>query len=84
MVGPPVAGARALTETFYGIKVLDPYRWLEDSSSAETRKWVAGEMAYTRGVLDAVPGRAGIHARLAELLRIGEIGVPRIAGKYYF
>ena len=84
LVGPPVAGARALTETFYGIKVLDPYRWLEDSSSAETRKWVAGEMAYTRAVLDPVAGREEIHARLAELLRIGEIGVPRIAGKYYF
>jgi len=41
-------------------------------------------MAYTRAVLDAVPGREAIHARLAELLRIGDIGVPRIAGKYYF
>jgi prolyl oligopeptidase len=83
-VGPPVAEARALTETFYGSKVADKYRWLEDSSSVETRKWVAGEMAYTRAVLDPVAGRDAIHARLAELLRIGEIGVPRIAGKYYF
>ena len=82
--GPPVAEARGLTETFYGTKVVDKYRWLEDSSSAETRKWVAGEMAYTRGVLDAVPAREAIHARLAELLRIGDVGVPRIAGKYYF
>ncbi len=41
-------------------------------------------MAYTRAVLDPLPGREAIHTRLTELLRIGDIGVPRIGGKYYF
>jgi prolyl oligopeptidase len=82
--GPPVAEVRPLTETFYGNKIVDGYRWLEDSGSPDTRKWVAAEMAYTRSVLDPLPGREAIHARLTELLRIGEIGVPRIGGKYYF
>ncbi len=82
--GPPVAEVRLLTETFYGNKIVDKYRWLEDSSLPETRKWVAGEMAYTRAVLDPLPGREAVHARLTELLRIGEIGVPQIGGKYYF
>jgi prolyl oligopeptidase len=82
--GPPVAEVRPLTETFYGNKIVDKYRWLEDSASPDTRKWVAAEMAYTRSVLDPLPGREAIHARLTELLRIGEIGVPRIGGKYYF
>jgi prolyl oligopeptidase len=41
-------------------------------------------MVYTRGVLDPLPGREAIHTRLSELLRIGDIGVPRIGGKYYF
>jgi prolyl oligopeptidase len=82
--GPPVTEVRPLTETFYGNKIVDKYRWLEDSASPDTRKWVAAEMAYTRSVLDPLPGREAIHARLTELLRIGEIGVPRIGGKYYF
>ena len=82
--GPPVAEVRPLEETFYGNKVVDKYRWLEDSTSPETRKWVAEEMAYTRAVLDPLPGREAIHKRLTELLRIGDIGVPRIGGKYYF
>jgi prolyl oligopeptidase len=84
VVGPPGAEVRPLEETFYGTKVVDKYRWLEDSSSPETRKWVAEEMAYTRALLDPLPGREAIHARLSELLRSGEIGVPRIGGKYYF
>ena len=84
VVGPPGADVRPLAEAFYGTKVVDKYRWLEDSSSPETRKWVAEETAYTRALLDPLPGREAIHARLSELLRIGEIGVPRIGGRYYF
>jgi prolyl oligopeptidase len=82
--GPPAAEVRPLEETFYGTKIVDKYRWLEDSTLPETRKWVADEMAYTRGLLDPLPGREAIHKRLGELLRIGDIGVPRIGGKYYF
>jgi prolyl oligopeptidase len=84
VVGPPVAEVRPLDETFYGTKVVDKYRWLEDSTSPDTRKWVAAENAYTRSVLDPLPGREAIHTRLRELLSIGNIGVPRIGGKYYF
>src|SRR5271170_1077582 len=83
-VGPPRAEMRPVTENLHGTKIVDPYRWLEDGTSAETQKWVAGEMAYTRSVLDPLAGRDLIHKRLTELLGIGSIGVPRIAGKYYF
>jgi len=82
--GPPKAEARPVTEDLHGTKIVDPYRWLEDGTSAETQKWVAEEMAYTRSVLDPLAGRDSIHTRLTELLGIGSIGVPRIAGKYYF
>ncbi len=53
-------------------------------NSADTQKWVAEEMAYTRGVLDPLPGRDAIHKRLTELLSIGSITQPEIGGKYYF
>ena len=82
--GPPKSEPRPLTEEIHGTKITDPYRWLEDGNSAETQKWVAEEMAYTRSVLDPLPGRGEIRKRLTELLGTGDIGVPKIGGKYFF
>jgi prolyl oligopeptidase len=81
---PPKTEARPLTENFHGTKVIDNYRWLEDGKSPDTQKWVEDEMAYTRSLLDPLPGRDAINKRLTELLTIGSIGVPEIAGKHYF
>ena len=52
--------------------------------SPETEKWVADEMAYTRALLDPLPGREAIHKRLTELLSIGNVTAPAIAGHHYF
>ena len=82
--GPPKAEARPVPEDFHGTKIVDKYRWLEDGNNADTQKWVAEEMSYTRGVLDKLAGHDAIHKRLTELLSIGSIGVPQVAGKYYF
>jgi prolyl oligopeptidase len=82
--GPPLAEKRPLTETMHGVEITDNYRWLEDATSPETQKWVEEEMAYTRSILDPLPGREAIHKRLTELLGIGNITQPEIAGKYYF
>jgi prolyl oligopeptidase len=81
---PPKAEVRPVQETIAGTKIVDNYRWLEDGKSPETQKWVEAEMAYTRSVLDPLPGREQIHKRLTELLSIGSITPPQIAGKYYF
>jgi prolyl oligopeptidase len=83
-VAPPKAERRPVEENFHGTKVVDSYRWLEDGSSPATEKWVAEELAYTRAVLDPLPGREAIHKRLTELLSIGSVGVPQIGGKFYF
>src|SRR3984957_479643 len=82
--GPPLAEVRPATEMFHGTKVIDDYRWLEDGTNPDTVKWVAAEMRYTRTVLDPLPGREAIHKRLTELLSIGNVTAPQIAGKYYF
>jgi prolyl oligopeptidase len=84
IASPPKAEKRPLEETMHGVKIVDNYRWLEDGTSPETQKWVAEEMAYTRGVLDPLPGRDAIHKRLTELLSIGSLSQPQIGGKYYF
>jgi hypothetical protein len=82
--GPPKAAVKAVAEMLHGIRIVDHYRWLEDGKNPETQKWVEAEMSYTRGVLDPLPGREAIHKRLTELLSIGSITPPQIAGKYYF
>jgi prolyl oligopeptidase len=81
---PPRAEPRPVEEIFHGTKVVDRYRWLEDGDNPAAEKWVAEEMSYTRGVLDPLPGRDAIRKRLTELLSIGSIGVPQIAGRFYF
>src|SRR6202790_5661063 len=80
----PKAELRPVQEDFHGTKIVDKYRWLEEGNNPDTQKWVAEEMAYTRSLLDPLPGRDAIHKRLTELLSIGNIGVPHIGGKYYF
>src|ERR1700736_6187509 len=81
---PPVADQKPVIDMFHGTKVLDNYRWLEDGKSPETQKWVEREMAYTRGILAPLPGRAAINKRLTDLLSIGSVTAPIIAGRHYF
>jgi prolyl oligopeptidase len=81
---PPKAEVKPAVDIYHGAKVIDNYRWLEDGNSPETQKWVADEMSYTRALLDPLPGRDAIHTRLTELLSIGSITAPVIAGKHYF
>ena len=81
---PPVAPIKPMLDIYHGTKVVDNYRWLEDGNSPETKKWVAEEMSYTRAILDPLPGRDAIHKRLTELLSIGSITAPFLAGKHYF
>jgi prolyl oligopeptidase len=73
------------TEVLHGETIADPYRWLEDGESPETRQWTDTQNALTRSYLDAVPGRALLHRRLDELLAIGAISVPTPArGRYFY
>jgi len=82
--GPPVAAQKPVEDEIQGHKITDPYRWLENADSTETQQWVHDELAYTRSLLDPLPGRDQLHKRLGELLTIGTIGAPQLGGKYYF
>src|SRR5690348_16743599 len=64
---PPLAPQKPVEDVVQGHKIADPYRWLENSASAETQQWVSNEMAYTRSLLDPLPGRDQLHQRLSEL-----------------
>ncbi|MCU0269845.1 MAG: prolyl oligopeptidase family serine peptidase [Acidimicrobiales bacterium] len=64
--------------------VADPYRWLEDGTSGETRAWVRDHNARTRAVLDGLPRRAAIHDHLTGLLRAGSSVGCQVAGDLVF
>ena len=82
--GPPKAKIEPVTDNLYGHKIVDNYRWLEDGNSAATQEFVRQEMAYTRSVLDPLPGREKILERLQQLAMIGSVDAPQVGGKYYF
>src|SRR4051812_3782176 len=54
-------------DTYHGEAVADPYRWLEETDSAQSKAWVEGENKLTFGYLDQIPERSGIKARLTSL-----------------
>jgi prolyl oligopeptidase len=83
-ISPPKAKVEAVEDSIHGHKISDPYRWLEKSDSPESQQYVEEQLAYTRSLLDPLPGREQIEKRLLEMAAIGAIGTPQLAGHYYF
>ena len=82
---PPVAEVKPVTDTVAGEEITDPYRWLEDAKSPETREWIAREMKYTERYLSQVKDRPEIVNRLAELEHVESYGTPtERKGRYFF
>ncbi len=71
-------------ELHHGRAVADPYRWLEDPESAESRAWIDAENQLTEGFLSEVPERAAIRARLRALTDYARISAPTLAGGQAF
>ena len=69
-----------MSETFHGVEIVDPYHWLEDQSSGETRAWIDGQNAYAHALLDGQPVRAGISQRLTEMLRHDQVSAAQGGG----
>ncbi len=70
-------------DDYFGTKVADPYRWLEDDRSEETAKWVQAQNAVTFGYLGKIPFRNALHKRLTEIYDYPRYSTPRRAGEYY-
>jgi len=64
---PPVAPVRPVTDTYFGTAVVDPYRYLENTKDPEVQAWMKAQSDYTRGVLDRIPGREALAARIHDL-----------------
>jgi len=83
--GPPPTRRDDFTETLQGVNVPDPYRWLEDQNSPETRAWIDAQNAYTHSLLDSLGGRDRLQQRETELLRVEAIRPPfERNGRYFF
>jgi prolyl oligopeptidase len=82
--GPPQTRVEDVVETIHGVTIHDPYRWLEDQNSPETRAWINAQNQYTKSLLDQFPGRQKIHQRLEKLMKIDVIGSPLERGGRYF
>src|SRR6202790_164952 len=80
----PVTRKSDQLDDYHGVKVADPYRWLEDDHSAETAAWVAAENEVTLAYLDKIPYRAQVKKRLEELFNYAKYTAPVRRGDYYF
>jgi len=80
----PKTAKTNVVEDYHGTKVSDPYRWLEDDNSAETKAWVEAQNQVTFGYLHAIPGRDAIKERLTKLWNFERYSVPFKQGARYF
>jgi prolyl oligopeptidase len=80
----PPARKSDQTDDYHGVKVADPYRWLEDLDSDETKAWVEAENKLTFGYLNEIPQRAKIRDRLTKLWNFERFSAPFKEGGRYF
>ena len=71
-------------DDYHGRKIADPYRWLEEPDSAETKAWVTAQNKATEEYLSEVSARPRIKSRLTELWNYVRYGVPQVRGGRYF
>jgi prolyl oligopeptidase len=70
-------------DTFFGTRVADPYRWLEEENSPETAAWVEAQNKVTFGYLESIPYRESLKARLTALFNYARYSAPFRKGPYY-
>ena len=64
---PPVAPVKPVTDDYFGAKVVDPYRYMENLDDPEVQGWIKAQNDHTRAVLASIPGREQLLARIREL-----------------
>jgi len=72
-----------VVETLHGTQVADPYRWLEDPDSAQTREWVAAQNAVTEEYLAGLAAGSWFREQVSAILGVPQAGVPRRCGGRY-
>ena len=81
---PPITRVDNVKEMIHGVEIVDPYRWLEDQESPETRAWIDAQNEYSHSLIDSLPTRQRISQRLTELMKVDKISIPRVRNGRYF
>lgn len=82
---PPQARVDNVTHEYFGVKIVDPYRWMEDVQSKETQDWIKAQAIYTDAYLQKLPMRDGILKRLTEISSAGvQVSGIRQRGNRFF
>src|SRR5690606_2108477 len=71
-------------DDYFGTIIKDPYRWLEDDNSAETKAWVIAQNKVTEDYLSTIPFRDKVKNRLTEMWNYPKYGTPFRKGEYYY
>ena len=71
-------------DDYHGTKVADPYRWLEDDNSADTKAWVTAENSVTFDYLSKIPYRNGFKKRIEELSNYAKFSSPQKKGEWFY
>jgi len=81
----PVTAKEDQVDDYFGTKVADPYRWLEDDTTAQTAQWVKAQNAVTFGFLEQIPYRQKIQDRLTKIWDYPKVSAPyKEGGRYYY
>jgi prolyl oligopeptidase len=68
LAGPPPTKKEPVTDTYHGVTVADPYRWLEDWNNPQVKAWSDAQNAYARGILDKLPGAETLRQQLTKIM----------------
>jgi prolyl oligopeptidase len=80
----PSARRADVIDNYFGTKVADPYRWMEDLNSPELKQWIDAENALAFGYLNPLPQRDALKARITELWNYPKVTPPRYEGGHWF
>ena len=80
----PVASRGTVVDDYFGTKVADPYRWMEDLNSPDVKRWITDENAVTSKYFDSLPERRELLARITALWNYPKVGIPEFEGGRLF
>jgi len=81
---PPASRIENVQEIIHGVEIIDPYRWLENQQSLETRTWIEAQNQYAKTMLNGFPYRNAFKKRFTELMRVDRLSVPIERNGTYF
>jgi len=80
----PVTQKGTTVDDYFGTKVSDPYRWMEDDKSAETKDWVTAQNKVTFGYLNQIPYRTKFQSAIEKVFNYPKYSAPARKGEWYY